>query len=255
MLTSGFVVSRDDVCLGFVVDKTGSQIVSKIINNSKNGLPHPGGLGIHIRSGQLYIPNGRFLRMMLFTPTQNGEANDLQWDSENYPIVNRYPKATLPQLASRDVVIDGYCSLGKLLKHFGYDTQLNVNDISKIANQFFSRDFAFANCQLFGYEKVHPKELSGDDYDIYIPNTFKERGRVVIYKDDNIAYVKTSDGIFPSELFEFLCSARLLSNMGRDISVKECTENGIPADKFAPHGDELRRGKVRLMAPRRVGSN
>ena len=41
--------------------------------------------------------------------------------------------------------------------------------------------------------------------------------------------------------------------MGRDISVKECTENEIPADKFAPHVDELHRGKVRVMAHRKAG--
>ncbi len=105
------------------------------------------------KPGQLNVNFGRPYRSMLFTLDESKRANDLLYQSPNYPILNLTADETC--LSSKNgIVINKVCSLGLLLEYYGYEKDLKWEDIIKIRETFFTGRFAKDHCELFGWKEV-----------------------------------------------------------------------------------------------------
>ena len=138
MKNGRYLISRDNVYVGKVIDTT---CVCKE-SDCKTLCPGP------------------FLeyRTMIFVLTKDKLADDLLYDSTNYPILNITPKDVVTKKAVSTkhgvLVIHKAYNLGKVLEHFGYDEKLNMIDVVKIRRTILSNNFAEKHCRDFGYTKL-----------------------------------------------------------------------------------------------------
>lgn len=167
MENRNYEVNRDDVYIGRV---------AKI-----NGVyREDDGTGLWIKAGELApmgYPRHRNYRSMLFVPDGNNYANDLLYQSPNYPVLNMTDDDVFTNLKEDTIVIEYYRSLASLLEYLEYDKTLTYEDIIRIKNTIFSGHFAKDNCELFGWHRLS--------------------------EDKNI-YTGGSDGILDSDYFETL---------------------------------------------------
>lgn len=108
---------------------------------------------------KLYTNSWRPYRSMLFVPTEDKFANDLLYQSPNYPVLNLTDPNTCLKFGDGAVVKDAFY-LGPLLQFFGYDEVLGYKDILRIRKTFFTGRFAKDNCELFGYKETKPEDLT-----------------------------------------------------------------------------------------------
>jgi hypothetical protein len=138
MKNGRYIINRDDIYVGQVIDTSS---ISKE-SDCKTLCAGP------------YCE----LRTMLFVLTKEKLAEDLLYDSKNYPVLNITKKdvlnANMVNTKHGTIVIQKACNLGKLLKFYGYDEKLNMFDIIKIRKTILSKDFAYEHCEDFGYHKL-----------------------------------------------------------------------------------------------------
>lgn len=115
------------------------------------------------KPGQLDVTSWYSYRSMLFVPNYENFANDLLYQSPNYPILNVTKDDTCLNLGEKSIVIKDACNLAPLLKYFGYNEKLTFKDIMDIRKTFFTGRFAKDNCELFGW-----KETMAEDVTFYV---------------------------------------------------------------------------------------
>lgn len=103
------------------------------------------------------------LRSILFTVNENGCAEDLIYNSPNYPILNITDNHKCLSLGENSLVIRDAQNLADLLTYFGYKHDLTFEDIMKIRKRFFSGFFGINNCELFGM-----KELASENTESFV---------------------------------------------------------------------------------------
>lgn len=85
-------------------------------------------------------------RSMLFVPTKDGLAQDLLYDSPNYPIVDISRNISCQY--SQFLIHDTY-NLSHILKFYNYPEVLDERDIVKIRKRFFDGKFTRTKAGMF----------------------------------------------------------------------------------------------------------
>ncbi len=112
------------------------------------------------KPGQLSTGSWFSYRSMLFVPNEEKVSNDLLYRSPSYPILNVTDDESCLSLGEKSIVIKDACNLAALLEYFGYNKDLNYEDIMRIRKTFFTGRFAKDNCELFGWKEVQPEDYT-----------------------------------------------------------------------------------------------
>ena len=144
MEKKNYIVKRKDIYLGEVVKAT--SIYKRIVSGNEP-------------SGSLDIKSAVIYRNMLFTPTDNKFASDLLYNTADYPILNGTSNDYVLNLKNGSILIKDYYNLEELLEYFCYGEELNINDIVKFYNTFFTGLFSKRNPELFGKELITAEEI------------------------------------------------------------------------------------------------
>lgn len=175
MKSKDYIINRDDIYVGVVsyVDKdkikvfpdgiydlelfTHEDITRKFANRKFMLEPKE----------QLLYGNGNsidgFKRSMIFVLDEQNCANDLLYDSPNYPIFNISDKRLC--MDARIAICNYVYQMGDFLNAFGYSEKLIYDDIYEIKNRFFD-DFLINNCELLGRYETDPNSTGYETYDI-----------------------------------------------------------------------------------------
>ena len=157
---------------------------------------------------QLDVRSYRHYRSMLFVVNENKLSDDLLYNSPNYPILNITDDDICLNLKDNSIVIKDAISLSSLLKYFGYDEYLTIEDIKNIKKEFFTGCFAKDNCELFGYKETKAEDVEFYDFS---GNLLKgkdlERMRKQYKLEQKIGYRsfhKPNKGILNEQYFDVL---------------------------------------------------
>lgn len=108
---------------------------------------------------KLGSPKREHLRSIIFYVDENYMANDLLYDSPQYPVLNITPNSEkICGFGEYIDVIRAPYNLSRLLDFYDYPEFLTYEDIWKIRNRFFNGHFTYDNHSLFGYEKMTYQE-------------------------------------------------------------------------------------------------
>lgn len=189
MKYSNYIIDRASIYIGIVVENKG-EVCS-----------------LEDKSNKHYLSSYCAYRPIIFTFDEERQANDLLYNSTNYPVLNYSFEYSYRNPNNKIVVIDTFC-LNDLLKYLGYLELLDLNDIIHIQKEIFTYKFLYENSSLFGYERISPDDKTKYDY---LSNHLEEltpeqkiKGRKIV-KVNSYYYAKTKEGIFSDELFELLC--------------------------------------------------
>ena len=94
-----------------------------------------------------------FQRHMLFCVNEDGLANDLLYNSPEYPIMNITPDDLLVNKTGIDTIIAEPYKISDLLKYLDYNDELTYQDILNIRKNIINKKFLDSNYQLFGLKK------------------------------------------------------------------------------------------------------
>ncbi len=170
-----YKVCRDDIYVGEVIK---TNIIYRYEGPNKY---------CHIKNGQLNTIVYKTFRSILFVPNEYKLANDLLYNSPNYPILNVTDDNTCMSLGSSSIVVHNACNLASLLKHFNYQKELTYDDILKIRKSFFNGKFIRNNIddsKLFVYFDILDKmgDLSFKEavmfhqrMNVFLPNKKEEK--------------------------------------------------------------------------------
>lgn len=194
MKTVDYKISRENVYVGRIVKP-----LSFYLHNRKcNGY----------EVGDIEVGAWRTYRNSFFTINDELMADDLLYDSPNYPILNISNPDSY--LNADPIIIKAY-NIERLLEFFGFDSFLNHEDIVNICRSYFNGYFPKDNALLFGY-----RELFIDDGKRDNPRTF----------------INVEEGMLPNELWDVL-------NQMCDNSIDDYY-NGFSTklNAFSPHALE-----------------
>lgn len=198
---------------------------------------HRGIVGVlNTGKGQLDIGSWRSYRSILFTTTEEKLANDLLYNSPNYPILNITDDEICMDFDRSITLVKDAYNLAELLKYFGYNEELTYKDIIKIRKTFFSGKFAYDNCELFGRKEMKPEDWTYYSHGIEITDPKKIK-KCIAYERilqllGHRSFGSTGKNILPREYFDVL-------NNRRDSTLTEClTYDHEKLDAFAPHKHE-----------------
>lgn len=220
MKSSDYIVSRDDIYVGVVsyVDKDKIKVFPDGIYDfqfiSEETILRKFDNRKHLLNTkeQLLYGNGseidRFNRSMLFVLDEQKCANDLLYDSPNYPIFNISDKDLC--MNARIAICNYVYKMGKFLKVFGYDEKLSYDDIIKIKDKFFY-DFMIDNCELLGRIETDPRSTGYETYDM--------NGEHHTFNLDK------KDSLLPECYFSMLWNTRNIRN--RDVFIPNDFEGSI----------------------------
>ena len=124
MQKNKYKVDRDKIWIGHVV------IIDKVFRHEKECNT------FFTQLGKLDVTAYTSLRSMLFRVNNEGLAQDLLYDSPNYPILNITNDEICLNLIKRSIAIREAFSLEELLKYFRYDEKLTLKDIIRIRKTF-----------------------------------------------------------------------------------------------------------------------
>lgn len=225
-----YKVKRDGVHIGGVI-KTST--IYRYSNDSKYNKETDDHLG---------VVSFHDCRSMLFVLDENNLANDLLYNSPNYPVLNMSDDDMCLKLGDDAVVLKEAISLAPLLQYYGYPEELNYDDILKIRKRFFDGDFARENSILFGYKPVRAKDLYWHKHGEIVRNPFIIKQLCLKYewehRGDNRRYHTIDDVKIPREYFN------VLDEYG-DISLVQAFLCRRSSDVFVPDKKE---GKVKKLS-------
>lgn len=144
MKKKDYIIKRKDVYLGEIVKANG---IFKRLTSGRD------------KAGNLDIKNATFYRNMLFTPTIDKFASDLLYNTDDYPILNGTNRDYILNQDEGIILVRDYYNLDELLEYFCYNDELNITDIIKIYNTFFTGKFGIDNCTLFGRSEIPAEEI------------------------------------------------------------------------------------------------
>lgn len=164
MKNSKYLVCRDSIYVGEVV-KTDS------IHRLKSDM-------FYQKAGQLDVSFYRSFRSMLFVTNEEKLADDLLYNSPNYPSLNVTDDEKCLKLNESNIVIRNSYNLSLLLEYFNYKKYLTIKDIINIRKTFFTGRFGMDNSKLFGMKEFvpynfkaykHGKEITNEEeiYELY----------------------------------------------------------------------------------------
>ena len=189
--------------------------------------------GIYVKDGSLNVESYSSLRSMLFTLNEENLANDLLYNSPNYPILNISNDSCC--FNSVIAVKDAY-NLALLLEYFGYDNKLTYGDILRIKRKFFTGTFAKDNCELFGFKEILPEDWVFYMYEDDVIDSRIIKGLAREYKQDDDEtsreFVGIKDIILPREYFD------VLDEWGNK-SKHDAKLLNEPRNAFKPHREEV----------------
>ncbi len=155
MISKEYIVNRDDIHVGKVI-KTHMVYGTCDLRDA-------------ISKNECY-----FQRSMLFVPTADNLANDLLYNSPNYPILNSNYSNTV----GATIVVTEPFNLSDILEYFGYDEKLTYKDILNIKKEILTKKFCRENSKLFGlsfdehgYKEVPNAMFSFDYYKNILENS------------------------------------------------------------------------------------
>jgi len=147
MKDRNYKVCRDEVFVGQLIN------TDKIYHSSKRYRFYDD------KSNELCTGVYSIYRSVLFTLNEEKMANDLLYQSPNYPILNLTDDNVCLNLEGEKVIVKDYINLSQLLKYYKYNEELTYEDILKIRKKFFNSDFVKDNCELFGLKETTSREL------------------------------------------------------------------------------------------------
>lgn len=213
MKTINYKVNRDQVYVGSVLnitknnrveihDGSASMIFNRIPESQKENLmechghlythnPH-----VHItyinRQFEQTLYGKTYGRTMLFATDENKYADDLLFDTPNYPIVNI---SRNEDCINKPFLINRCFNFGKILRYYEYPEILEFSDLKQIEEYFFrDGDYILDNCELFG---IKESDQFSDKA------TYDSKGRLRDFSNTVEHYLKIqaySKGIDPSTL-------------------------------------------------------
>lgn len=204
---------------------------------------HPGRIGIlKQKTEKLEVDHWRGYRSILFTLTEDNLANDLLYNSPNYPILNISDNKKCMDFDDHIILVKDAYNLSELLRYFGYNKELTYKNIIKIRKTFFSRKFVYDNCELFGYKESNPENWTYYKYGIEITDPKKIKKCIAYYKRKQLlghrSFSSTPKNELPRECWDALIERR-------DSTLLEflsCDHGKL--DIFAPHKHE---GKIKKL--------
>lgn len=206
METTKYKVKRNDIYIGEVIK---TRYIKRYTGDSNL---------YNIEPGQLYSPNWYSYRSILFVLTKNKMANDLLYNTDNYPILNITDDNVFYNLENDIVIKDAY-NLGDLLEYYCFDDYLSYTDIVDIRKTFFSGRFAKDHCELFGWKEI--------DY-----NQVREKGDLKSnFMNGNRIFICTPNNTLPRRYLEIL-------DLRGDKTLKEAIEEGEKMNAFKPNRKE-----------------
>lgn len=136
MKNRNYLVDRDNVFAGQVI-------------NAKN-------LYQSYDHTKVYPMNFNILRSTLFTLNKDNFADDLLYDSKNYPILNVTDSSKVMDYNNKScdskLFITDAVNISKLLEHYGYNEKLTYDEVLKIRKEIFS--YIFLNIHIFDFGYV-----------------------------------------------------------------------------------------------------
>ncbi len=195
-----------------------------------------------VEPGQIYVSVYNPYRSMLFIPNEENLANDLLYQSPNYPILNVTDDKTCLGLGEKSIVIKDACNLAALLKYFKYEEELTYQDILSIRKKFFTGKFAKDNCELFGYKESKPEDYTYLNHGVKITNPKELKLRIlqekISQKLGHRSFSGVSKGILPREYFD------VLDKLG-DSGILDAIEWNEKINAFKPSKQE---GHIRKLS-------
>lgn len=175
----------------------------------------------YTKPGQLYPTGFYSFRSMLFTPNESKYSEDLLYNSPNYPVLNVTDDKTCLKLNINDIVVAHAYNLESLLKYFGYEEELTIEDIIKIRKTFFTGRFGMDNSRLFGMREFIPYNFHPEIEDL-------EEREELYKKTVNLSSERQFGSISTSVLSRELMD--ILDDRGRDTN--------LFSDCFKPNKEE-----------------
>lgn len=159
-------------------------------------------------SSYLDFDSAKCYRSILFTLNENNFADDLLYNSPLYPVLNITDNNYCLDLPKPSMLVTDEYPLGELLAYFGYGEELGYEDIVKIRETFFAKQFAKKNSELFGMKKVDPRDYKYYRYGTEeISNPFEIELCILREKINQIGkpkYSKCSGKVVSREYFDVL---------------------------------------------------
>lgn len=224
-----YKVCRDNIYVGRVI-RTGcvyQQGTTSVSNES---------------AGKLDVERWRSYRSILFTLNEDNLAEDLLYNSPNYPVLNISDDKKCMNFDERITLIKDAFNLSAMLKYYNYNEELTYEDIVEIRKRFFSSKFVYRNCEIFGYEESDPKNWTFYKYGIEITDPKKIKKCIAYYKRKQLFGCKSfsyiDEHILPREYWGVL-------NDRKDSTLIEVLSyDHERLDAFAPHKHE---GKIKKL--------
>ncbi|MGI6309564.1 MAG: hypothetical protein ACOXZW_02490 [Bacilli bacterium] len=188
--------------------------------------------------GQLTTDGCFHYRSMLFVPNDQKLANDLLYESPNYPILNVTDDETCLNISSDSIVIKDACNLAQLLEYFDYNKELTFKDLVAIRKKFFTGRFGKDNCELFGWKEHQPEDATYYENGQEITDPRKLKRRIeearALQRAGHRSFSGVSEHVLPREYWDVLDS--MGNNALSDVLI--CFVEGKKMNAFTPHKQE-----------------
>lgn len=224
-----YKVCRDNIYVGEVI-RTSCVYQRDVIGDKKD------------KMDRLDVYGWRSYRSILFTLTEDNLADDLLYDSPNYPILNISGDENCMYFDDRITLVKDAYNLSELLRYFGYNEELTYEDIIKIRKKFFSGNFVYDNCKLFGYKESKPEDWTYYKNGIEITDSKKIKKCILHYKRQRLLGHKCFSSIdeckLPREYWDIISERR------DSTLIEFLTYDDVKLDSFAPY---KREGKIKRL--------
>lgn len=198
----------------------------------------------------IFIPSYDKLRSTIFTINENGLAQDLLYNSPNYPVLGISKK----ELISKDEpLIYNSFSMAPLLNLYGFCNLLYYVDIITAKNIFFSGSFVEHNLELFGINKealINCDLFSINGYNTSLNERIKEL-MDYIYTNYNFTYDEFSDMNLSNLIKKGRLPIELIDLIDQIVEVGEIQKSHKKlfkkADPFEPVKEEKNVKRLRQM--------
>lgn len=224
-----YKVCRDNVYVGQVI-RTSCVYQKRVMRASKE------------KNGILDVDRWRGYRSILFTLNEDNLADDLLYNSPNYPILNISDNEKCTDFNNRIILVKDAYNLSELLRYFNYNKELTYEDIIRIRKTFFSGKFVYDNCELFGYRESNPKDWTYYKHGVKVTDPEKIKKCIRHYKKEQLlghrSFSIIDENILSRECFDIL-EERKDSTVIEFLSYED-----EKLDAFAPHKHE---GKIKKL--------
>ncbi len=195
---------------------------------------------IILESGKLKIYQFIPYRSILFSLNENKQADDLLYQSPNYPALNLSSNEDC--LNSKILIQEGY-NLEALLTFFHFPDILTLSEITALRKHFFEGTWGFRNCHLFGYQEILPEDWTYVENGAYVKDEEDlkrlQRKERALQKRGHRVFQKLDNSLLPPEMMF------LFHELG-DHSILDVLQGFEKCrNAFKPHEEE---GKIKKLS-------